>query len=808
MRTTTAMIGEYATALVIVCIESPCANDGTTRSDDEFDEQREEEQEQEQDQEREQVATYNEEVTQTPEMTLKSKFDAMELDQQKPRDSVDEKKSEGDYDDDYQPVAASHYQPALGVEEDTQEGYILEEDSFHSDDLEDKGAEDAQHVPAHTDEDFYYDPNVATSAFEPFPSEMPETEEEFMAMMEAQKQAHEESTVEGATSHDAETIKSGGSLPSHNAGPVSEQKEEEETNDGNDDDVNNNNDDEDAYNDGDDEYDDYVPKQSHFRSEFIKSPEKESFEVPHPLESDTDEVEDQPQEAEADNARTNDIPIIVEPVHEPVAESSAETSAEHYDVSDTDTLHINDSNVQSKGSSIREITRDQAEADGGFTSATIPNSDSIPANLEEHAYLSDLINSPIPMDEDAEQSNVEHYYVDDSLDVPKENRDSQFYSSVSDYFDDYADEDQSRDQLDLTKSRSRSSGSLSTGSYSLSEHRSSKLSDRTPSLTNRSFQISEVQSVAGSTRDLDMEQQQKQQPQLSHSQSQSQSQQPEANGQLNSALSINMGHWRPNTESYRDQFINDSAVIPPLPKLDTYTRNSMGEIVEDTSSIAPVVTNDSNHLSVSGSQGRNMSMLSEMESSFEVQPPSQSLKEGVYTTPSDTVLPIHIPIDTLSSSNTDFFKEHLSTSSLTTEDHEEEPPQQPTVQQRELGKTKPVSYNVKTIASLTDPKQRIKQYQGAREEEANIDTGLEIWISHALDKVEVVSYKSSNTSHVKKAYAEASNFSRRHTNMGSLLHKRRVIQETSQTAHSFAKGAKGIFSRGRKMIKNEITKAT
>lgn len=766
------------------------------------------------------------------EVELKKKFQSIDLDADDNHDHDNE-----DEEEDYTPSSSGHFHPVVEslyekkplpipkqevtptAQPKQVETYVLEEPAFDSEDIEE---DDQTHRAG--EPEYEYDPNVATSVFAPFPSELPETEEEFIAMMKDAEQKQKSSDTqtlngrsdEGSDIQEITLPTSPIHLKVHNESNV----------------VPNSPIDQDLTYSEEEEEHEYVPKKGHFHSEIIVSPVKatngspeessshsisempeltntgldrsDSFEVVHnepipPVDAmitddyvqneqyhsvDADDEDDHavPHGSEITSHDQESVPssmnknnLVIDASNSNLNLEPPQHSPAAFELSDTDTLHIHETNdaLLSGGSSIREISKEEAAA----KLSSIPHSDSARfANeqLEEHAYLSDLIHTPIVDDSLEHFQPVERDDNDEQdLEVPNDSsRNSQFYSSVSDYFDDYADEEHHHDGLSLAKSRSRSSGSLSTGSFSLhSEHRSSKMSDRTASFTNQSIsQLSEMQSIAESSKDVD-------------------------NGgetQLNSALSINMGHWRPNTDSFRDQFINGSSVTPPLPKLDNYTRTSTGGILEDESG---------NYDSHTEKDTSILSSTNDSCSEVELPPQSRNLKDGVYKTDSDTFLPVHIPISTFDSSMDakagGHFQEHLSDTSS------HPSPMGKSTESKAPLKRAAVGYSVKNISTLKDPQQRITKYREARQEEANIETALELWISQVLDKVEVVSYKSNVTSHVKQAYAEASNFSRKHTNMGSLL-KRRVIQETSsQTAHSFAKGAKGIFSRGRKIIKNE-----
>ncbi|CDR36747.1 CYFA0S01e04126g1_1 [Cyberlindnera fabianii] len=477
-----------------------------------------------------------------------------------------------------------------------------------------------------------------------------------------------------------------------------------------------------------------------------------------------------------------------------------------YELSDADTLHIQDPESPHDIESTASRTEGGAES----TRSEVGNTSRLSTyeGLQEHAYLRDLISTPDPNSSDTDKfAPVPEQGQPDGPDPElgsrksmEPQRDSQFYHEVNDYFDDYTDESAVNEKgLGLT--RTQSSGSLSTGGFSIRSegYRSSKLSDRTESFTgdrtasftNRSF--SDAQSTQGSTKDA-----------------------AEKESHLNPAMSINFGQWRPNTESFRDQFIsgtgNNNTTAPPLPKIDHYSRNSRGEIIEDNASMAESIAPShtdfelKKQISISSATSSNnttqnsTSMLSVLDNEEEQHKrESRDLKDGTsYKTPSETMLPVHIPLDTPSSTDSSkphghYFHEHLSTSSHTL------------VGSKKLPMRKPPSYDIKKIATIDNPQLRIKKYREAREEEANVYTGLEVWIDSALEKVEMVSYKSPVTSHVKQAYAEASQFSRKHTNinMGSFLNKRKVLSETSSSAHSIAKGAKGFFSKGRKMIKSE-----
>lgn len=489
------------------------------------------------------------------------------------------------------------------------------------------------------------------------------------------------------------------------------------------------------------------------------------------------------------------------------------------DVSDTDTLHIHD--PEDPGSpSIEEIRRE-------LSNTSLHDQ---PSQLEfnEHAYLGSLINTPEVDENEGQFQSTESHLLDEDDDqvgvldssknkeVVNDNKPprtiSQYYSSVNDYFDDYADT--SDNEIPSSKIRDsraslQSSGSLSTGSFSIrseSRYRYSKNSD------SLNHSTSEVHSMVPDNA----------------SQSESVKNQPSGGEtHLNPALSINFGHWRPDTDSFRDQFISGTA--PPLPKLDNYTRNSMGEIVEDRGSIVE----KEKELDTASDAGADISRENENDDEAKDAKHDKSLDSientisttdtdsnsvlaepknvESYKTESNSILPLHIPLNTPDSKDQpqgQYFHEKLINTDTNLPSQDTSAVANVTASSKlhitKISGNKRTNYNMKQISAISDPARRIDSLRNARTEEANLELGLSDWILHARSSPSVELYKSNvHNSHVAQAYADASTMARKHTltnNVNSFLHKRRVFQDTSSTAQSLAKG---IFTRGKKMLKND-----
>ncbi|KAH3676376.1 hypothetical protein WICMUC_002007 [Wickerhamomyces mucosus] len=515
-------------------------------------------------------------------------------------------------------------------------------------------------------------------------------------------------------------------------------------------------------------------------------------------------------------------------------------------VSDTDTLHLQveeSEHEREEGphnhpqhlddSSIKEIT--QQEFEHGVN---------LNQGFSEHAYLSSIINTPDLNDHrfdnngnDDEQSKIiesqEPLLLEEDVDTkeniptspetsneingsaPKSARDSKFYSSLQDYYDDYTEEhisdekDHSNDHRLNTFSSintfhsNNSSGSLSTGSFPIKSENAyrSSISERTTSFTNQS--IAEVPSgyydnFDGYQNEEDGEDEDDDRKDDSNADDSKHEQ-----SSLNPAMSINFGQWRPNTDSFRDQFIKDTT--PPIPQIDRYSRNSRGEIVETSTLDSKDLSfnkhdNESEQLTLGETIGTkqstltdNQSTLTDNQSTINNGSNDENIypkKDGeTYRTESGTSLPLHIPLaKEIPSGKTNFFQEHNNVIAS---------PQ--TTPKKNL--QKPTNYNFKNIGNLQTTEKRIESYRNARTEEANIESNLDEWIQFSLEKIEVIPYQSNVTQHVKQAYAEASTSAKKHrpANMGSFLGKSRVLHDTSSTAQSFAKG---IFSRGKKIMKN------
>lgn len=570
----------------------------------------------------------------------------------------------------------------------------------------------------------------------------------------------------------------------------------------------------------------YVPQSNRFKSSIleetkdVEEPEipndevEEEKEVHRDIETETPDLsveeigysEVQPIEA----PQQISIPPIPKtaPVEETVVTPKLQNDTlrvpshdqEYEDISDTDTLHIRDPDSP-ESPYIEEIRRE-------LSNTSLNDFPRDGNGFEEHAYLGSLINTPEPDNENETQfqkNEPEKATTQEKGDGDQPPRTlSQYYSSVNDYFDDYAD-NSDNENLKVRDSLAsvQSSGSLSTGSFSIkseSRYRYSKASDRDSSL-NHSH--SEVHSINQDTA----------------SQTDSVKEQTAKNANLNPALSINFGHWRPDTGSFRDQFISGTA--PPLPNVDSYTRNSMGQIVEDRGSIIETEKEsdteihskkDEDSHTKSSEHDKSIDSFGNTVSTTESGPDFNESKNkgGSYTTDSNSVLPLHIPLGTSTSESLEspgYFHEKIAqteTNLATQNENLKDVTASPRLNISKISGVKRTNYNLKQISAISDPQRRIDSLRNAREEEANLDLGLKDWLIHATNSADVALYTTNvRNSNVAKAYADASTMSRKSTltnNVNSFLHKRRVFQDTSSHAQSLAKG---IFTRGKKILKSD-----
>ncbi|CCH45038.1 Muscle M-line assembly protein unc-89 [Wickerhamomyces ciferrii] len=581
-----------------------------------------------------------------------------------------------------------------------------------------------------------------------------------------------------------------------------------------------------------------VPEPKHH---LYEEPQQVQQHIPEDPQSRDEESIQQEQEPQPSDSRSLRVPTNF--------------GADYSDVSDTDTLHIQ--HPDDPGSpSIEEIRRELSN-----TSIQDGSKDDY---FKDHAYLSSIINTPDLNDNsgafESQQHNNNHIPEPQTIEsepIPVESTPepfveekspevqeispeqrgsdaprtlSQYYSSVNDYFDDYADSSDNENNLKPRDSRAlsvRSSGSLSTGSFSIkseSRYRYSKVSDRDSTLNqleNRSMSsfIPDTVSETGN---------EPQQPEQHPGQGQQQ-QARGKDGNLNPTLSVNFGHWRPDTDSFRDQFISGTA--PPLPSLDNYTRNSMGEIIEDRGSIIETKdkelnkSNDElsniphehdessisldNTVSTSDTDSVHLSTPDNDSNNNNDNVDNKNKSLGAsYQTESKTSLPFHIPLnttDTNLSNDGQYFHEKLGVTNTNLPTlHENK--SSDTISKLNITKisgNKNTNYNMKQISGINDTEKRIQRYREARIEETNLTLGLEEWLLHSKNSPNISNYKSNvGNLHVAKAYADASTTAKKHNitnNMGSFLHKRRVFQDTSSSAQSLAKG---IFTRGKKMLKN------
>lgn len=557
----------------------------------------------------------------------------------------------------------------------------------------------------------------------------------------------------------------------------------------------------------DSEDEEYIPSSNRFKSSILEdeAQQKEpvsadssieeigSTTIPPQIES-SEILDEEPKRVDIPPVPST-TPIETQNHIDPVTDSlqlPTSNRQDFDDVSDTDTLHIHDPEEQSSPS-IEEIRRELSNT--SLHDLTHDNT-----YFHEHAYLGSLINTPEPEDENEAKFQPQDEKNDEANDAAPRTL-SQYYSSVNDYFDDYADTSDNENLKVNRDSRAsvQSSGSLSTGSFSIkseSRYRYSKASDRDSSFNHSNSDVHSLNPA---------------QQLLADNASTNETDQTPKDTNLNPALSINFGHWRPDTDSFRDQFISGTA--PPLPQIDNYTRNSMGEIIEDRGSIIEKdkeldSSNDKgeDHEKSLDSLGNTMS-TSETDNHSTLSEP-KPVGES-YKTESNSVLPLHIPLGSNESTELNpgqYFHEKLAATETNLPKEDEVPKDVPSTTKLNITKisgNKRTNYSIKLISSISDPAKRIESLRNAREEEANLNLGLNEWLVFAKSSAGVETYKSNvHNSHVAQAYADASTMSRKHTlnNVGSFLHKRRVFQDTSSHAQSLAKG---IFTRGKKMLKND-----
>ncbi|KAH3683491.1 hypothetical protein WICPIJ_005539 [Wickerhamomyces pijperi] len=522
-------------------------------------------------------------------------------------------------------------------------------------------------------------------------------------------------------------------------------------------------------------------------------------------------------------------------------------------ISEADTLHIqnaNDGDFSSSSSSIREITREEFDNSGAVRAVTDEQ------GFMEHAYLGSLISTPdiggVERFETSEAHRVDAGKIneilnsklrDDTEKVEAEGkrevkgsdlRDSKFYHSIDDYVEDFTDEpleelsereeEREEDQEETSPNSSQhiqdsnylspsqfqaptfddtdrhysfssmqSTGSLSTGTYSIqseSGQKSTKVNDnRTASFTNGS--IPEIPSPLKSTGQEELDQDLDEREEIQLQDEEARAEEAEEKNEmdyddmmsLNTTMSINYGHWRPDTDTFRDQFVNSAP--PPIPEIANYTVDSNGEVVKDSKSVSDRTINESDEI--------NSSISTLVD-------PVAKLRGEVYHTDSNSSIPLHIPLThsprpSIETDSPSMFHEInqiplVSSSSSTT-----------------LKKDKPTTYQFRKIiqSDSTPVPKKIESLQQARSDESNYDSGLSIWISYALEPIEVIPYESKVTQHVKDAYAEANialkkNGNRGSSTVGSFIGKSgsRVLHESRDLGQVFAKG---IFSRGKKIMK-------
>lgn len=328
-----------------------------------------------------------------------------------------------------------------------------------------------------------------------------------------------------------------------------------------------------------------------------------------------------------------------------------------------------------------------------------------------------------------------------------------------------------------------STGSLSTGRMTIS-----------PSVSNVNNKLNDIEGINESNNGTD---------EISRKTS------------LLSVNTINLGGWKPNTNNYRDQFINLNDNESHF-NLNTNDSNYL-KFTKVRSSSGVVFDNASRTSSVSIPETVDVILPSihehsDTESNFDTalnESLSNSIEESDKTTTTDpeahkakssqrysSLLDnIDIPID----ARTEISQMHKIS------DNQNDGKRVASLESTASGRTlsaikgKP-KYNWKTIMAVSQPIDRIKLFKEALEEESNYDTGLHIWINATLK-----SSDGATIMHIGKIASEAyqnapHNDLRRHISIRSKVSIMKDKVETS--GHQASSLGKRFLSRGKKFIRS------
>lgn len=340
---------------------------------------------------------------------------------------------------------------------------------------------------------------------------------------------------------------------------------------------------------------------------------------------------------------------------------------------------------------------------------------------------------------------------DDSLGLQPE-------SDAIDVDDMYADSEREAENSDIEESNqdnlSSSSGSLSTGNWSIS---SDKFVAEVPQSLERT--ASEMSAPSLGTR------------------------------------SINLGHWRPETETHRDQFISnlsdrESTIFP--------AHQSDNETIDNVSSTSVEDLQHSGHSTIHS--GHSSGVL-------DTRTPDGVFQEQSHHSSSSNVLNESSEED--DALNDDSFESSSPSTHALQNLHSSKSPAIP-----ESSEWRP-TYDLTRIMALQNPEDKLTKLRDARHQEFTYQTGLMVWLRGQLTKVDKYNLEQEVLGpHARKAYEnvntgayhapshQLSDLARKHSinfGGGSLLHKKLVhklaVREKVSETGSLAKG---LFGRKKK----------
>lgn len=287
-----------------------------------------------------------------------------------------------------------------------------------------------------------------------------------------------------------------------------------------------------------------------------------------------------------------------------------------------------------------------------------------------------------------------------------------------------------------------------------------------------------------------------------------------------SAQTFNFGSWTPNTNMYRDQFVNQNdaesqmnvsiyngdesnynkftGLRPPSGYAESFSNSSLVSVPETIDAPMPAIDEDGldeEHPNDSNSKSFSQADLHTVPTNA-----ASVFNERSYDSPKFKELNTKdVSLENIQSHELTGPETMVGSEEPSADSKRKASESSLTSTARTLPKQKYPVFNWKQIMSASQPVDRINMLRKAQEDESNYDTGLNLWLQEIL--------KSSETSpHIQigkiatQAYQNAQHSDiRRHTSIRS---KVSLVKDKMETGHFASNLGRKFLSRGKKLMKS------